>query len=78
MPALRACETADHGCDPGDVSTDHTREYIPFLAYGSQLSNVNLGTKKGFSDIGATVLDIFGVEGNIKGESFFDEIKGEL
>lgn len=70
--------TADHGCDPGDISTDHTREYIPFLAYGSKLSNVNLGTKKGFSDIGATVLDIFGVEGKIEGESFFDEIKGDV
>ena len=66
--------TADHGCDPGDVSTDHTREYIPFLACGDKITNINLGTREGFSDISATVLDIFGIKSNLKGKSFFDKL----
>ena len=68
--------TADHGCDPGDVSTDHTREYTPLLMYGSSLkNNVNLGTRRTFSDIGATVLDYFGIKKKIKGESMLSEVR---
>lgn len=47
--------TADHGCDPSDLSTDHTREYIPFLMYGKGISSQNLGTLDGFTHIGNTV-----------------------
>lgn len=47
--------TADHGCDPGDVSTDHTREYTPLLVYGAGILPVDLGTRKSFADIAATV-----------------------
>lgn len=54
--------TADHGCDPGyTVSTDHSREYTPFLMYGKQVLPENLGTRKTFADIGATVLQYFGI-----------------
>lgn len=54
--------TADHGCDPGyTVSTDHSREYTPFLMYGKQVLPGNLGTRKTFADIGATVLQYFGI-----------------
>lgn len=54
--------TADHGCDPGDVdSTDHTREYTPFLMYGEKIAPINLGTRKTFADIGATVLQYFAI-----------------
>ncbi|MEG2851993.1 MAG: phosphopentomutase [Hydrogenoanaerobacterium sp.] len=68
--------TADHGCDPSTPSTDHSREYIPLLAYGAGVKGgVNLGTRPTFSDIGATVLDIFGVKGDIDGESFWNKIK---
>lgn len=68
--------TADHGCDPSTESTDHSREYIPVLIYGKGIkSGVNLGTRKSFSDIAATVLSIFDVQGSIDGESFWEKIK---
>lgn len=68
--------TADHGCDPGYPGTDHSRECIPVLVYGSMIKeNVNLGTGKTYADIGATVLDLLGLEGNIKGKSFLGKIE---
>lgn len=55
--------TADHGCDPGYiVSTDHSREYTPFLMYGKNISPDNLGTRETFADISATVLDYLKVD----------------
>ena len=67
--------TADHGCDPGFKGTDHSREYVPFLAYGKQIKeNVNLGTRGSFADIAATIQDIFGVEQITAGTSFKEEI----
>jgi phosphopentomutase len=67
--------TADHGCDPTTPGTDHTREYVPFIAYGKPLkNNVDLGTRKTFSDIGQTVADIFKVEPIKNGESFLNKI----
>ena len=60
--------TADHGCDPGyTVSTDHSREYTPLVVYGKKIAPVNLGTRKTFADIGASVLAYFGVEPKISG-----------
>ena len=47
--------TADHGCDPGTPSTDHSREYIPFLALGAGAAPGNLGTLCGFDRIGRAV-----------------------
>lgn len=68
--------TADHGCDPGYPGTDHTRECTPVLVYGAGIrKDVNLGTGHTFANIGATVLDMLGVKGNIKGESFYADIK---
>lgn len=62
--------TADHGCDPGYTkTTDHTREHIPFLMYGNKVDAKNLGTRETFSDIGATVLDIFGIAPEFNGKS---------
>jgi len=67
--------TADHGCDPSTESTDHSREYVPLLVYGKTAkAGVNLGTRPTFSDIAATVLDIFHVSGNNTGASFKDFI----
>ena len=67
--------TADHGNDPSTPSTDHSREYIPILAYGRNLkSNVNLGTRDTFADVSATILDIFGIEKLENGTSFKNEI----
>ncbi len=54
--------TADHGCDPSDVSTDHTREYVPLLIYNKNIEPKNLGTVSSFSCIASTVTKIFGVE----------------
>ncbi len=67
--------TADHGCDPAyTVSTDHSREYVPLIIYGKNISPVNLGTKAGFCNIGKTVCDYLGVNVDIAGESMLSEI----
>ena len=47
--------TADHGCDPGDESTDHTREYVPFIMYGEEIESKNNGTIDGFTFVADTV-----------------------
>jgi len=68
--------TADHGCDPGAPGTDHTREYVPFLAYGQTItSNLDLKTAPTFANISATVLDLFGLEITTAGQSFADKIR---
>ncbi len=61
--------TADHGCDPGyTLTTDHTREYIPFLMYGKNIEPENLGTRQSFTDIAATVLKFFDIKPEFPGE----------
>lgn len=66
--------TADHGCDPGYLATtDHTREYVPFLMYGPALKPANLGTRDTFADIAATVLDYFGIRPAFGGESMLPD-----
>lgn len=67
--------TADHGCDPTTISTDHSREYTPLIVYGNKISvNTDLGIRKSFCDIGKTILDIFNIENSLKGESFKNKI----
>jgi len=67
--------TADHGCDPTTVSTDHSREYVPLLVYGQRVrAGVDLGTRRTLSDIGQTVAENFGTA-IATGESFLPEIK---
>ena len=67
--------TADHGCDPSTPSTDHSREYTPMIIYGKVIKpGVNLGTRRGFSDTGATVLEYLGIKGKNKGKSFLKEV----
>ncbi len=57
--------TADHGCDPSDNSTDHTREYVPFLLYSKGIKPENLGTKDSFTFAADTVLKLLGIgDGN--------------
>lgn len=53
--------SADHGCDPGDDSTDHTREYVPYLAYSPSLPSENLGTVKGFGFISERIKELLGI-----------------
>ena len=67
--------TADHGCDPAyRATTDHTREYVPLLILGNAVKPVNLGTRKSFADIAATVTDLLGVAFDTPGQSFAAEI----
>ena len=67
--------TADHGCDPAyTATTDHTREYVPLVVLGKRIKPVNLGTRKSFADIAATVTDILGVPFDTPGKSFAREI----
>ncbi|MBQ3231875.1 MAG: phosphopentomutase, partial [Clostridia bacterium] len=68
--------TADHGCDPTFPGTDHTREEVPVMVWGLGLKEgVDLGTRDSFADVAKTLCDAFGVENNLDGKSFFDEIK---
>mgnify|MGYP005779419347 FL=1 len=78
LPELLACLrpddllmiTADHGCDPSYTrTTDHTREYTPFLMAGPEVKPANLGTRDTFADIAATVLDWFGIVPAFEGKS---------
>ena len=62
--------TADHGCDPSfRKTTDHTREYVPLLIHGKQLTPDNLGTRRSFSTVAATVTSLFGICFPCDGES---------
>lgn len=68
--------TADHGCDPLTPSTDHSREYTPWIIYGKQVKeNNNLGTRESFSDIAKTITDYFGIQSDIRGESALHKFK---
>ena len=67
--------TADHGNDPTTPSTDHSREYTPILVYGKQIKpNTNLGIRKTYADISATILDLFNLSKLENGTSFKNEI----
>jgi phosphopentomutase len=61
--------TADHGCDPTFPGTDHTREYVPLLVYAKHLEPRDLGTRKAFTDIGVTILDLFGIPHSFPGNN---------
>src|SRR5437868_14541983 len=80
MSAMRATDlmiiTADHGNDPTYRGTDHTREYVPLLVYGSNArAGVNLGTRGSLADIGQTVANNFGLR-LTAGASFLSQIAG--
>jgi phosphopentomutase len=62
--------TADHGLDPTTPSTDHSREYVPVIFSNNKLRGIDLGLRRGFLDLGATVAEIFGITEFIKGTSF--------
>jgi phosphopentomutase len=66
--------TADHGCDPTTPSTDHSREYVPLIAYRPRKQEgVDLGLRSTLSDIGQTVAENFGTKIS-EGTSFLGEI----
>lgn len=67
--------TADHGCDPTTASTDHSREYVPLLIYGKNVKEgVDLGIRKGFTDLGQTVADYLGLDAKFDADSFLQDI----
>jgi phosphopentomutase len=66
---------ADHGVDPTTPSTDHSREYIPLIVFGSQLSKPrSLGIRETYSDVAATLADIFSLEYPKFGVSFLNDL----
>lgn len=66
--------TADHGNDPTYTGTDHTREYIPLLAYSLAFKGNGVLPVGHFADISATIAENFGVEKAMIGESFLDKL----
>ena len=62
--------TADHGCDPTWVGTDHTREHIPVLVFGRKIKPGSLGRRDTFADIGQSLARYFGLEPMEYGTSF--------
>ena len=69
--------TGDHGNDPADDSTDHTREFVPLLAIRkSSEPGKSLGTRKTFSDAAASILDAHGMKSDLPGTSFLGEMSG--
>lgn len=68
--------TSDHGNDPTFKGTDHTREYVPLIAYSpSFTSSGDLGVRSPFADLGATVLDNFAVPAGEFGQSFLSQLQ---
>ena len=82
IPHIKACLTeedlvlvsADHGVDPTTESTDHSREYVPLLAFGPAVKGVDLGTRETFADLGATICENFQLEQPLIGKSFLKEL----
>lgn len=73
-PGDLAIFTADHGCDPTTASTDHSREYVPLLAFGpGARKGVNLGLRQTLSDVGQTIAENFGTHID-NGVSFLSQI----
>ena len=66
--------TADHGCDPSTPSTDHSRESVPLLIWGSGINKVDLGVRESFADLAKTIADIFKIDNSLSGKSFKKDI----
>ena len=61
--------TGDHGTDPTDGKTDHSREYVPFVIYKKNLNPKYIGEGNTFSDIASTISDIYEIENIFPGKS---------
>lgn len=67
---------ADHGVDPTTPGTDHSREYAPLLVFGPQVhENINLGIRRTFSDVAATIAELFTLYPPEYGDSFIDDLE---
>lgn len=67
--------TADHGNDPTFPGSDHTREYVPMLAFSKKMKGGSLPIRESFADIGATITENFEVPKAEYGESFLKDLK---
>lgn len=82
LPLLREQDllllTADHGCDPAFLkTTDHTREYVPLLAYGARVARgAALGTVNGFGAVGVTACAFLGLDAPLQGENLWPRMEG--
>jgi phosphopentomutase len=66
--------SADHGNDPTDGSTDHTREYVPLLVAGQRSAGVDLGIRGQYCDVAATIAEGLHLPAPARGVSFLSEI----
>ena len=66
--------TGDHGTDPTDGKTDHSREYVPLVAYKNNLKGNNIGEKDSFSVIASSISEYFNLKNVFYGNSFLKEI----
>jgi phosphopentomutase len=70
--------SSDHGNDPTAPGTDHTREYVPIIAYSPSFASVDkkrldIGVRKGFVDVAQSVASWFDIEWTASGKSFLPE-----
>lgn len=67
--------TADHGNDPTFPGTDHTREFVPVLAYTKSMNRgIPLGTRSSFADMGSTLVHFLTGDPHPSGKSFLPEL----
>ena len=66
--------TGDHGTDPTDGKTDHSREYVPFVAYKINGKAEYIGDVDGFSNVASTISEYFELENIFPGKSFLNQI----
>lgn len=65
---------ADHGNDPTDGSTDHTREFVPILVAGMKAAGLDLGTREQYCDVAATIAEGLSLPAPALGQSFLKDI----
>nr|WP_241232336.1 phosphopentomutase [Pseudoalteromonas sp. Xi13] len=66
--------TADHGCDPTFPGSEHTREYVPVIAYQPGMQNTPLGERNSFADIGQTLAQWFNLPALEYGDGFLNKL----
>ena len=66
--------TADHGCDPTFPGSDHTREYVPLLAFYPNCAGGALGIRETFADLGQTIAENFSLAKLDYGCSFLRQL----
>ena len=70
--------TGDHGTDPTDGKTDHSREYVPLVAFKNKIKGKYIGDRSSFSDIASTICNFFDIPDIFDdGKSFFNDIQNK-